>query len=460
MAAVRPPRSKLSTPFSSTLEHVSATNRPKLRDSCYVCASSKLKCSQNKPTCSRCVERGLTCEYVVAKQGGRKPNGRSSSNNRRGKNVSKTAKTANDHAHSVSQANWVAPSSSYPSTNSLRSLAVMHHTPRANVFGSSDMLQDFFDPMDQTLSSTSTNTGTDLDNLFNSPISFSTDLSNVNIFDTADLFSTSIDSISNGFQSLSDAFSVFEDAIPELPARSIPSSAPQNYTLPSKEVHNHQEVRANESSCSCLIQALGSMKQLFSSPSNPCMTWATQSFDNATAMSTIQAVIARTEATIEAVSTMLQCSCSQDAYLLSVISLIIFKVLGWYAAVARKNPSLQNPHQSCHPRQPPPFELARQNDTIVGSSYCLDGADSARMTAQLILNELHRVRQLIDQLLSKLKVQAAKKGRRGVETPESMDLDNGMAWSLSAVMYDQLDNDLRKRLRALSCEMLDRLRRV
>ena len=82
------------------------------------------------------------------------------------------------------------------------------------------------------------------------------------------------------------------------------------------------------------------------------------------------------------------------------------------------------------------------------------------MTAQLILNELHRVRQLVDQLLSKLKVQAAKKGRRGVETPESMDLDNGMAWSLSAVMYDQLDNDLRKRLRALSCEMLDRLRRV
>lgn len=439
MAAVRPPRSKLSTPFSSTLEHVTATNRPKLRDSCYVCASSKLKCSQNKPTCSRCVERGLTCEYVVAKQGGRKPKGRSSSNNRRGKNVSKPAKTANDHAHSVSQANWVAPSSSYPST---------------------DSLQDFFGPMDQSLSSTSTDTGTNLDDFFNSPISFSTDLSNVNIFGTADFFSRTIDSISNGSQSLSDAFPVFEDAIPELPARSIPSSTPQNYTLPSKEVHNHQEVRANESPCSCLVQALGSMKQLFSSPSNPCMTWATQSFDNATAMSTIQAVIARTEATIEAVSTMLQCSCSQDAYLLSVISLIIFKVLGWYAAVARKNPSLQGPHQSCHSRQPSPFELARQNDTIVGSSYCLDGADSARMTAQLILNELHRVRQLVDQLLSKLKVQAAKKGRRGVETPESMDLDNGMAWSLSAVMYDQLDNDLRKRLRALSCEMLDRLRRV
>ena len=70
------------------------------------------------------------------------------------------------------------------------------------------------------------------------------------------------------------------------------------------------------------------------------------------------------------------------------------------------------------------------------------------------------MRRLVDQLLSKLKAQAAKKGRGAVETPEFMDLDDGMARSLSAVMYDQLDNDLRRRLRALSCEMLDQLRRV
>ena len=129
-------------------------------------------------------------------------------NNRRGKNVSKIAKTANDHAHSVSQANWAAPSSLYPSTDSLGSLGVMHRTPRADVFGSSDMLQDFFGPTDQTLSSTSTDTAIDLDNLFNSPISFSTDLSNVNIFGTADFYTAGIDSNSNSSESLPDAFPV------------------------------------------------------------------------------------------------------------------------------------------------------------------------------------------------------------------------------------------------------------
>ena len=335
----------------------------------------------------------------------------------------------------------------------------MHHSPRASVSGSSDVLQDFFGPMHQTLSSTSTDTGTDLVDFFNSPVAFSTDLSNVNIFGTADFFSAGIDSKSNDSQSLSEAFPVFENAVSELLAHSIPRSTPHNYTLPRKEVRHYQEVRANESPCSCLVQALGSMKQLFPSPADPCMTWATQGPDKATATPTIQAVIARNEATIEALSAMLQCSCSQDAYLLSVMALIVFKVLGWYAAVARKTPSLQD-FEACCSSQSPPFEPVRQSPTIAGGSYYLDGADSARMAAQLILSELHRVRRLVDQLLSKLEVQAAKKSRGGPKTPEGMDLEDGMALSLSAVMYDQLDNDLRKRLRALSCEMLDRLRRL
>lgn len=458
MAAAHPPRPGLPTPSTSTHGHTTAPDRPKLRISCHACASSKLKCSQEKPTCSRCAIRGLTCEYVAAKRGGRKPNSRSSSDNR-GNDVLNTAINANANGHLPSQASWFAPFSSNPSIDPLRSSGVMHHSPTANVSGSSDMLQDFFGTMDQTLSSTSTDTGTDLNDFFTSPISFSTEMSDVNIFGTADFFPIGIDSSSNGSESLSDAFPVFEDAVSELLALSIPSSTPKNYTSPSKEVHNYQEVRTTESPCSCLVQALGFMKQLFPSSSNACMTWATQGLDKATAIPTVQAVIARNEATIEAVSTMLKCLCSQDGYLLAVMSLIIFKVMGWYAAVARKTPSFQGP-QACRSRQSSPSEQVLQNPTVVGS-YCLDGADSPRMAAQLVLSELHRVRRLVDQLSSKLKVQAAKKGRGGgAETPESLDLDNEMTLPLSAVMYEQLDVDLRKRLRAISWEMIDRLRRL
>lgn len=314
------------------------------------------------------------------------------------------------------------------------------------------MLQSFFSPMDQTPSSTPTDTGTGLDEFFNSPISFSTDLSDVNIIGAADLFSTAIDSNSNSSKSLSDAFPAFDDTVSEFLAQ----STPPNPTIPTKEVHNHQEVCTAESPCSCLVQALGFMKQLCPLPSNAYTTWATQDLDKTSAVPTIQAVITRNEATIEAVSTMLKCSCSQDGYLLSVMSLIIFKVLGWYASIARKTPNLHGA-QACYS----PFEPALNKPSIVGNYCCLDGADSDRMAAQLVLTELHRVRRLVDQLSSKLKVQAAaKKGRGGLGMPEGTDLDNEMALPLSAVMYDQLDSDLRNRLRALSCEMLDRLRRL
>ncbi|KAL8830463.1 MAG: hypothetical protein Q9191_001425 [Dirinaria sp. TL-2023a] len=359
-----------------------------------------------------------------------------------------------DSVHLPSQPKWFAASSSNPSTEAACSPVVMQHTPIANVSGSFDRLQDFFTPTDQALCSTSADQGTSLDDLFTSRIPFS-EMSDVNLFGKADFFPIGIDSSSNGSETLSDAYPLFEDAVSELFTLSFPGSTPKHSTSPSKEVQNYQEIHPTKEPCSCLVQALGFMKQLFASSSNAC----TQGLDDATATSSIQAVIARNEATIEAVGSMLKCSCSHDGYLLAVMSLIIFRVLGLYAAVARKTPNLQGA-QACLSRQSPPTEQVPQNPTIVGS-YCLDGADSARMAAQLVLNELHRVRRLVDQLSSMLKLQAAKKGTGGgAETPETLDLDSEMTLPLSAVMYDQLDIDLRKRLKALSWEMLDRLRRL
>ncbi|KAL9079979.1 MAG: hypothetical protein Q9157_001176 [Trypethelium eluteriae] len=284
-------------------------------------------------------------------------------------------------------------------------------------------------------------------------------MSDLNIFGAGDFFPTGVHSDGNGSDCLTDTFPVFGATVPERLPVSIPSSTPKNSTSPSGEIRHCQEVRTTDSSWSCLGRALGIMKQLFPSPSNTCMTWTTQGLERATTIPSTQAVIAQNEATIEAVSTMLKCSCSQDGYLLAIMSLIIFKVLGWYAAVARDKHGSQS-LQACHLSQSSPSEQPFQSPTTVGS-YCLDGTDSARMAAQLVLSELHRVRRVVDQLSSKLKVQATNKGRReGTETPESSDPDSEMTLPISAVMYDQLDVDLRGRLRALSWEMIDRLRRL
>lgn len=122
---------------------ITALNVPKLRETCHACACSKLRCSKEKPACSRCAKRGFTCTYVTAKRSGRKSNSLSSINRNRDHDVSNIATCAKDNKLFPSQADCFAPSSSNPSTNSLHWLGVEHHSPQANATGPADVLQPF-----------------------------------------------------------------------------------------------------------------------------------------------------------------------------------------------------------------------------------------------------------------------------------------------------------------------------
>jgi hypothetical protein len=51
----------------------------RLRDSCQACATSKTKCSKDKPQCIRCAKRGTSCQYLVTQRTGRKASSRSDS---------------------------------------------------------------------------------------------------------------------------------------------------------------------------------------------------------------------------------------------------------------------------------------------------------------------------------------------------------------------------------------------
>ncbi|KAF2429262.1 hypothetical protein EJ08DRAFT_591090 [Tothia fuscella] len=431
-------------------------DRPKLRNSCHACAASKLKCSQEKPACARCVKRRVPCEYVAAKRGGRKP---SKSNETGGNDVSNITPGLNGCGLLPPQSGYPEPSSTKTSNIPLLSPRAMHESSGMNTCGSLDMLQDFLGPLDRTMSSTSAGTDADLDDFFMSPLSFSMDMSDMNIFGKADLFPMSMDSGRSGVESLPDSLPESDDGMSDFFTLSLPSSTPHIGVSPQRELDNYHEVHTKDPHCSCLVQALGFMKQLFSSSSDACNILVTQDLEMAAALSSIQAVIAQNEATIEAVSTMLNCGCSQDGYLLAVMSLIIFKVLGCYAAIARKTPVSQCSQRS--PRyQSTTSEQALQNATILGN-YRLGGADSERMAAQLVLSELHRVRRLVDQLSSKLEVQARKEARgAAAATAEMWDMENEMTLPLSGSIYDQLDADLRKRLRTLWLEMIDRLRKL
>ncbi|KAF2272830.1 uncharacterized protein EI97DRAFT_197193 [Westerdykella ornata] len=457
MASSQSQRPGLPSPSASRDGSAPLPDRPKLRNSCHACASSKLKCSQEKPTCSRCAKRNLTCEYVLAKRGGRKPGSRSNTTETRNSDRSSATPVLGrtEAVNLPSQANPLAPSPSSQNTDALHLPGLMHSSTEASGVVDSDRLRGFFSPMDQTLSTASTSVEPDLNDFFVSPLSFPADFSDSLLFRTGDLFSTGMSSgsTSSGSEALSAAFPGFEDAVSDLFSPFVPSSTPENWSSPGKERLAYQETFGAGLSCTCLAQALGLMKQLF--PPSPARRWSSQDLGRTfSASPTTQAVIAQNETTIEALGAMLSCSCSHDDYLLAVMSLIIFKVLGWYVAVARKAPGLQSSTTGASGSSSPP-DPAMPITTM--AAFCLDGADSARMTAQLVLNELHRVRRLVDQLSAKLKARASKSE---TETVESPDLHGDTVLPLSAGMYEQLEVDLRTRLKAVSWEMIDRLRKL
>lgn len=205
-----PPR--LPTPSFSASRGSTAHAAPKLRDSCHACASSKLKCYKEKPTCSRCANRGLICEYVATKRGGRKHHNRSSINDSSNTSAGTTV-TTNVTQLLPQLSSWFAPNSTISSTDPLPSPA------------SSNLFPNLLSPVDQSLSSTLTDLSTDLDDFGASPLSFSVpDLSDTDILGQAHFFSTGIDSSSNGPATLFDTFPGFEDVVSEPLALSNPRS--------------------------------------------------------------------------------------------------------------------------------------------------------------------------------------------------------------------------------------------
>jgi len=453
MAAVHSPKGLTR---SAPARRTTVSSTPKLRDSCHVCAASKIKCNKEKPTCARCAKRGLTCEYFVTKRAGRRHDARPS------------------EKPNVTQALPGSSSSTSSETRISTSPNIIQPSPRQHTSDYSDILPNFLSPADPASWSTLTTLDTDIDDFFGSPLFFPMPETS----DPGILTQPHIDlrGVNNGLLDSNDAtalltpddaVSVIDETASELPNLSKPRSPPNSRASTTSAAQSFQGFRSESPYC-CLIRALDLVTQLFPNASTACTRSRRQDYENATCqILTIKSVVANNEQTIEAVSDMLQCSCSQDSYMLAILSLIVFKVLGWYAAAARETPvtddsqSSSKPHSDhrrhslCHSEQ------VLQSPTVVGS-YRIDGDDQGRMAAQLILSELHRVQQLVNLLSQRIKGHGMRNGAVGTPNshPDGRDTlsDGESTLPFSAPMLDQLETDLRKRLRALSSKIVDMLR--
>jgi hypothetical protein len=173
------------------------------------------------------------------------------------------------------------------------------------------------------------------------------------------------------------------------------------------------------------------------------------------------AVKAMNKRTIDSLTQILKCSCSADSYLFTIASLIVFKILNWYAVVARTSLSAPSPCSE-HVEDTDALSLLSSNFThgpyheILPDSDMPDGTDredTGRIAAQLVLGELHLVQCLVNQLVRKLKTCVRFESRHAVNDP-TMFAINDLGSPFSTPMLDQLEPELRRQISSLASEII------
>lgn len=347
----------------------------KLRDSCHTCALSKVKCPKEKPSCSRCETRGITCQYFVVKRPGRRrmstsPNSPNKSNNNNNDND-------NDNSHDDG-APAAADADAIGTDNTIHFITPPPSLSSTSLQPENALVADFSDAL-SALGDVGMSPGLP---------DFGSELPSMNFF------MTSMDA--------SFGLPVLDDIAALIPAESMPST--------------HQTSVTCSDACpgGCLTRALDLLKSISVDASAP----------SGASASPPQALLLENKLSTDVVNRMLACSCTEDGFLLTVLSMIVLKVLGRYAAAAGR-------------------DAARRPGCGYGTPRA-DGDERQRIAAQLVLSELHRVQRLVNQLSPRLK--------------EPRDAGGPQGSLFSASTMDQMGSDLRKSLSTLSLGIIHNLR--
>jgi hypothetical protein len=233
---------------------------------------------------------------------------------------------------------------------------------------------------------------------------------------------------------------------------------------PINQTRQRHGSQASCLSCGCLIRALDLLKRLLADNSLPRTEETTKDGQ----LGNFHAVKAMNKRTIEALAQILKCSCSADSYLLTIASLIVFKILNWYAVVARTSisatfSSCEDPLEDTDALSLLSSNFSRRSNNQIPAvteiSNSIDGEDAGRIVAQLVLGELHLVQCLVNQLVLKLKAclpHAAPETRDAVKDPTTF-AGNDLSLAFSTPMLHQMEPELRRRTSSLASEIIGML---
>ena len=359
----------------------------KLRKSCDSCALTKVGCTKEKPACARCAKRKQPCLYSAAKRVGR-------TSAAHGSQGSKAEGAALIPTTPISISPSLAPArvqdvarvlaNTTPSPSTPSATAVFPpSSPNLGPPQSSSSYPNIFQTLisstgDTSVPSMPSDSFPEWDELFakSPPLSFGDplddDTSATSLFDFSGLEdfidqssstdrsnSSSNSSNSTNISSRSSGSSLFPGSgqltanVAPTPRSPVAANSPSQSLVVAHphqlgEVHTpatsitpsqtgKQAFQLEVSSCQCLARVLGLLARVCPSASVP---WNKPDNSEGNRSSTeqlpdFQHIVAQNEQTGEVIRNVLQCSCSNDSYLLVMLSLVVFKIIAWYSAAAR-----------------------------------------------------------------------------------------------------------------------------
>ncbi|MCJ1263558.1 hypothetical protein MMC22_003428 [Lobaria immixta] len=393
----------------------------RLKDSCNSCAASKVKCSKNKPICTRCEDRGISCQYVPSQRSGR----RSTPSTIGASPLSATITPPPEPSHFnslKSRSGTVTPSSLALETN-LEVQAVDNSEFTNLRIGGFD--SEFSPQWATGILSTPNTDGSVFGSTVLSPLA------------TTRTYTP----ISNPvFGSINHSLETSQESV--LPAGFddvdyYPGEFSKSLTPPPERPH------------SCLSLALDILPILYIPPTTCTLVSVSPSIHESF---TIDYIISTNKKIIESISLMLDCPCSLDGQLPFILALITFQILAWYDAAVK---DFDSTWPSDNPRQASEQSL---HIPIMVRNYQLGGFHDKRMRAQLILSELNRVVRLVELLSKRFKEARARAGVDVSTHNSGFDAGGIKIGRLSASILVQLEADMKQRLQAVAKDTMAILR--
>lgn len=368
----------------------------KLRASCDACSRAKVKCDKVRPTCHRCGNMGICCNYSPSMRLGKPRKNRNPDGS-----IQRDVSPANSSGNLGPRPEMRPRTTSSTAESSPEPLDPFFFGPTTPEYPFQDAFMSGFDgsysPEPHAASNTNRYSSDDMflnnpESLFNSPVPhFSTPYQpepmqspfggpNHGCFDHMEGPAHSMPASTGHFfeprndhQSYSSPKSVNPMSI------NAPCPLPTPDTPPISPAHanNHD----------CTEFAFSTLSSLYSPPSYQP---SAREFGGSGGLPTLDTVLSTNKSAIDKVFILLSCPCSANPHYSTTVAFTIVKILSWYQAVAGMN-STDTPPSPIHT----PMEAFTHTPITLGA-FRLEGEDEERFRVQLVLGELRKVEKLVD----------------------------------------------------------------